>query len=266
MTLAGNNSVTITNHYYAARRFAATFRGLGWLAPADVPVEGLILWYLDQPWAASTRRSYRTVLRGFFAALVRDGVITASPAERLPQQRASIARPRPAGDPRIAAGLVAAEPRTQLMIELMAYAGLRRAETAAVRREDVQGDPGSYALRVLGKGLKLRIVPISDYLGGKVLAGAPGYVFPGRGGGHVHVSRVNQLVTAALGGQGITPHMLRHRFATTVYQHTRDIRAVQELLGHASVATTQIYVGVNNDTLRAAAATAGSLDGLPAAA
>jgi len=268
MKLAGNSDVTITNHKYSARRFAEMLTQRGWNTPAEVPADGLIFWYLDQEWAPSTRRCYRAILRAFFAAQVDAGQLMHNPAERLPKAPGGAHRPRPARDPLIAAAVLAADERTQLLIELMAYIGLRRAEAAQVRREDVQGGPGTYELRVLGKGLKLRILPLSDYLGDKLLSCPPGYIFPSTNTGHdhIHVSRVNQLISTVLGEAGISPHMLRHRFATRVYAETKDIRAVQELLGHASVTTTQIYVGVSDAAMRSAAATAGSFQELPAAA
>jgi site-specific recombinase XerD len=76
-------------------------------------------------------------------------------------------------------------------------------------------------------------------------------VFPGQVNGHLTSGYVSKLVSDAL-PPGWTAHTLRHRFASVAYSADRDIRAVQELLGHASVATTQIYTAIPKDALRRA--------------
>ncbi|WP_022899139.1 tyrosine-type recombinase/integrase, partial [Humibacter albus] len=77
-------------------------------------------------------------------------------------------------------------------------------------------------------------------------------LFPGRVDGHLSAAYVSKLISRAL-PEGVTAHPLRHRFASRAYAAERDIRAVQELLGHASVATTQIYTAVPDAALRRAA-------------
>jgi integrase len=147
-----------------------------------------------------------------------------------------------------------------LMLRLAAEAGLRRAEVARVHTNDLtQGFDGPLLL-VHGKGDRQRVVPITDDLGELVDAGPAGHtpglpghgwLFPGDDDGHLSPRYVGKLVAAALPDQW-TMHSLRHRFATRAYRGTRNLRAVQTLLGHASVATTERYTAVDDDECRAA--------------
>jgi len=97
----------------------------------------------------------------------------------------------------------------------------------------------------------VRMLPIVGDLADTLAARPAGYIFPSQrtGSGHVSDGTVQQAVRRAC---GVAPHQLRHRFATRVYEATGDLLAVQQLLGHASVATTQRYVGVSRDRLVAA--------------
>ena len=106
------------------------------------------------------------------------------------------------------------------------------------------------SLVVNGKGDKQRIVPLPDDLAADIEQ-ANGYVFPGRWSGHVEASYIGKHVSRLL-GDGWTAHSLRHRYATTTWQATHDLLLVSTLLGHSSVETTQIYVAMPDDRLRAA--------------
>ena len=155
------------------------------------------------------------------------------------------------------------------MLRLAAEAGLRRAEVALVRTSDVFITGGTAQLVVHGKGGKQRIVPISNELAEQVRRGAAGHtpetaaygwgtsgwLFPDSAGGHLTPAWVGAIVANAL-PDGYTMHTLRHRFATRAYRGTRNLRAVQTLLGHASIATTERYTAVDDDEIRAAAASA----------
>lgn len=133
------------------------------------------------------------------------------------------------------------------MIELMAYGGLRRGEVATVRAEDVTGQ----WLRVAGKGGHVRAVPLPPHLAARVARGT-GWLFPGQIDGHLSARRVGELIRECL-PDGTTPHQLRHRYASTVYRSSRDIRAVQSLLGHARLDTTMVYTAVDKDSVGRAA-------------
>lgn len=122
--------------------------------------------------------------------------------------------------------------------------------------EDIKGQ----WLRVIGKGGHARMVPLPPHLAARVKRRGEGYVFPGQIDGHLSARRVGELIRECLPA-GMTPHQLRHRYATTVYRSSGDIRAVQELLGHARLDTTMIYTAVDSDTTASAAAGAWTLTG-----
>ena len=142
------------------------------------------------------------------------------------------------------------------MMRLAAEAGLRRAEVAQLHVRELLDIDGP-ALLVHGKGGKTRMVPISDLLAAMLRdsAAGDGYLFPNGHGGHLSAGHVGKLVQRALPPEW-TMHTLRHRYATRVYRGSHDIRAVQTLLGHASVLTTQRYAAIADDEIRAAAACA----------
>lgn len=133
------------------------------------------------------------------------------------------------------------------MLRLGAECGLRRSEIAATSSDDVLDDVGGRSLMVRGKGDKQRIVPLPDDLADEIL-GHDGYCFPGRFGGHVEATYVGKRLSRLLGDW--TPHSLRHRYATRMYEATGDIMLVSKLLGHESVETTQRYVAMPDSRLR----------------
>jgi integrase/recombinase XerC len=136
------------------------------------------------------------------------------------------------------------------MLELFYSSGLRLAELVGLRWLDLKLDDGE--VRVLGKGGKTRIVPVGRHavaalraLGAEQGMPPEGPVFRGRGGAPIHPRTIQlRMKTLAL-QQGIPkhihPHLLRHTFASHMLESSGDLRAVQELLGHADIATTQIY-------------------------
>jgi integrase len=240
-------------------------RGLG-CPPDEVTADQLVDWFGHQShWAIETRCSYHAAARGLFAWAHKTGRVAADVAGEL----ATIHRPktaaRPASDHAWRAALLAADARVTLMIRLAGQAGLRRSEVAAVATGDLVESLSGAQLLVHGKGGKKRLVPISDSLAEVVRAGAAGhtfaapaegYLFPSRKGGHLTPAYLGELVSAVLPG-GYSMHTLRHRFSSRAYRGTRNIRAVQVLLGHESVATTERYTAVDDDETRAAMTAAG---------
>lgn len=212
-------------------------------------------------------RSFRSTIRGFYAWGHAEGQIPTNPAFGLPKVKAPQGRPRPADAGDIRAAVMAASASTRLMIYLGADVGLRAAEIARVHVDDLGHDASGWILTVTGKGGKVRTFPIRPKIAGLIMAAGEqfGWAFPslhtGREdlyrGTHVTPNTVTVRVSQAL-PPGVTCHMLRHRFASDMYVATgHDIRAVQESLGHSSVATTQIYTEVPRDSLRKA------LDSMP---
>ena len=212
--------------------------------------------YLAHPgWSPATRRSHRASIRLFFAWATATGHVDADPAAHLPSVIQPRALPHPATEAATDVALRTADDRTRLMVGLMALAGLRRDEVARVRGADVLDGVDVTRLRIVGKGGHVRVVPIPGHLAAAIRRRGAGWTFPGQIDGHLSARRVGELVGGVL-PPGVTAHALRHRFATVVYERSRDIRAVQALLGHAKLDTTMVYVGVSDASTTTAAATA----------
>lgn len=149
--------------------------------------------------------------------------------------------------------------RDWLLIGCGLYLGLRVSETAKLRIENLDLEEGT-ALIARAKGDRDRYVPIP----GKLLLPLRrwigerrrGFVFPSARGPHLSSDSIQRLVaqtaTAAGIARRITPHVLRHTYATTLLSRGANLREVQELLGHSSVAVTEIYTHVLTDRLRGA--------------
>ena len=165
--------------------------------------------------------------------------------------------------------------RDRALLELLYATGARVSEVVSLNLEDLAYDEG--LLRVVGKGDKERLVPLGraaqraiaawlEPAGRLVLAAAGGAradqraVFLNQRGRRLTRQGAHLIVQRRARAAGIerdvSPHVLRHSCATHMLSHGADVRIVQELLGHASVATTQLYTKVTNDHLRAAYAEA----------
>jgi len=217
--------------------------------------------------APSTLARRSAALRRFFGFLVEDGLRSDDPSATLPRPR--LERPLPrilaapevdrmfeAAEDRAASGELAAV-RNLALLELLYGSGLRATELVSLPRGAVR--PGQPFLMVRGKGSKERLVPISSRAQAAVakwIELAPGgrpWLFPS---GKAHLSRVRlfQIVRAMAADAGIapervSPHVLRHAFATHLLSGGADLRVLQSLLGHADIATTQIYTHVDSARL-----------------
>lgn len=220
--------------------------------PLAVTTPVLLAWLASHDWSPNTRRSYRSSLRAFYAWTVTAGYLETSPAAALPPVRVPRGVPRPAPEAAYRVALAAEDERARLAVWLAGACGLRRGEIAAVEREHVEPDPsGGWSLRVEGKGGHVRMVPLPLELANVILRRPPGWLFPSSHGGHLTPHHLGKLVSRALPGD-LTTHTLRHRCGTAAYQATRDLRAVQELLGHAKPETTALYTRVPREAIRAA--------------
>ena len=156
--------------------------------------------------------------------------------------------PKPVPEHVLAKALELADAETRLMLLLGAYAGLRRAEIAAVHSEHITGS----GLIVKGKGGKERRIPIHPRLAAELNLingwAFPSTVYPGL---HVSPSYISARLDRVLPAP-YTPHSLRHRFATMAYRTSCDLRAVQALLGHTKPETTARYTLTGDDDLRRA--------------
>jgi integrase/recombinase XerC len=166
----------------------------------------------------------------------------------VPLPKARKGRPRPISEEQLRVAILNAPRRIRPWLVLAALAGLRCAEIAGLRREDLLDTADEPVIIVMGKGRKERIVPLSPQLWRELVDyGLPrrGIVFLRRDGqrGQNDPKLVSQLANAYLKSVGVneTLHQLRHRFATQAYAVHKDLRVVQELMGHADPATTARY-------------------------
>ena len=220
------------------------------------------------PLARTTVARKASALRRFFGFLVEEGFRSDDPSEALP--RPGAARPLPkvlshADVDRLFAVIEArlkdpgtvAELRLSALVELLYGSGLRATELVSLPRGAVRSDQPFMILK--GKGGRERLVPLSDRARAAVAAYAATlpkgglWLFPS---GKAHLSRVRlyQLIRQVAGLAGIaperiSPHVLRHAFATHLLEGGADLRALQTMLGHADIATTQIYTHVESSRL-----------------
>lgn len=214
-------------------------------------------------WAVATGRmpgdpsaSLGTVRRGRHLP----DVLTAGQAAQLLVP--PVAVPEPEGDPRAQARARAVEARNQVALELLYGCGIRVAELCGLDRRDVDGDRRT--VRVLGKGRKERVVPFGAPAARALAQWAPvrqELALPAAGdallvgvrGRRLDVRTAREIVhrrALAAGVPDLSPHGLRHSAATHLVAAGADLRSVQELLGHATLATTQLYTHVTAERLR----------------
>ncbi|MGY1773682.1 site-specific tyrosine recombinase XerD [Blastococcus sp. SYSU D00813] len=280
---------TITSYRRDLRRYtaflaAAGVRGLGEVAESDVAAFLAALRRGDDehpPLSATSAARAVVAVRGLhrFAAL--DGLVTddvaaevrpPAPARRLPKAlpvESVVALVEAAGALEGPRGL-----RDRALLELLYGTGARISEAVGLSVDDL--DRGQAAVRLAGKGGKQRVVPVGSYAlraveeylvrGRPALAaagtarGRAGALFLNARGGPLSRQSAWAILRTAAERAGLTvedvsPHTLRHSFATHLLDGGADVRVVQELLGHASVTTTQVYTLVTVDRLREVYAT-----------
>jgi integrase/recombinase XerD len=212
-------------------------------------------------------------VRQFYRFALAEGWRTDDPSRRLDAPRRGRSLPRVLTREEIEALLAAADAlegsarlRLTALMELSYASGLRVSELLALRVEAVRRDPAWLIVR--GKGGKERLAPLNDAARAAVIAwlvardrartpGAPDspWLFPSSSRkGHLTPRRFAQLLDQAASAAGIdparvSPHVLRHAFATHLLEGGADLRVVQTLLGHADIGTTQIYTHLTQDGL-----------------
>lgn len=212
---------------------------------AEATTEDVLAWLSNPTLKPATRRSYRASLRMFYRWMRLTGRRQDDPTEATRPVRVPRSAPRPASAEALDEALANACQEDRLALLLAALAGLRRAEIANLHADDL----GDTSIRVEGKGGVVRYVPIHPALMKELRpwAARGGYLFRGRGG--------TSAISADAMGRRISrlldtgAHSLRHKFATDAYRGTKDLRAVQELLGHSSIITTQVYTAVGDDAM-----------------
>jgi integrase/recombinase XerD len=282
LTAERNASVNTREAYRRDLKDACdAVRGKGDLADASIDVLRAYLAALSrQKLKPATSARRLSALRQYFKFLVTEGLRADDPTAALDAPKRGRPLPKVLSETEVASMIEAAGRedkaaalRLCALIELIYASGLRVSELvilplAAARRDQP-------FLLVRGKGAKERLVPLNDaakralaaYLEvrGKFLprsAKVSTWLFPSRGGsGHLTRQRLGQLLKDAAIAAGIdparvSPHVLRHAFATHLLDHGADLRALQKMLGHADIATTQIYTHVATGRLAALVAEA----------
>jgi integrase/recombinase XerC len=221
--------------------------------------------------AAATVCRKITVLSVFFGFLMDLGELGSNPARRIPLPKPASRIPNAISEDDAQKLIGAAEsPFERAMLLLMLTAGLRRSEVGAIRLEDVDLDGG--LLLVRGKGAKQRMVPlmpqtaeaIRNYLAARPEADQHHlFLSPqGRRLANDYLNRTLRRILARTGlAKRITPHMLRHTFATHLVRNGVDVRTVQELLGHSDLETIANYLHSDTRAKETAVALIASLTG-----
>ena len=209
-------------------------------------------------------------LRGFYRHLLRSGTIAADPTLRIESPRLGRPLPETLGESDVEALLGAPDTGTALglrdraMLELLYACGLRVSELVSLELGALNASQG--VVRVLGKGAKERLVPVGEEALGWIArylrearpdlsrgTTSPA-LFPARGGEAMSRQafwyRIKHHAAAAGISKPLSPHTLRHAFATHLLNHGADLRVVQMLLGHSDLSTTQIYTHVARERLK----------------
>lgn len=203
-----------------------------------------------------------SALKQFYLFLLREGVRPDDPTRLLDAPRIGQSLPKYLSEAEVDSLLQAAQahPRATLMhaaLEILYATGLRVSELLALPRQALAGDAALLLIR--GKGGKERIVPLSDSAkqAASALAGPKGrWLFPGRDPAQALTRQGFALLLkqvaleAGLDSARVSPHVLRHSFASHMLARGADLRSLQMLLGHADIATTQIYTHVLSERLQ----------------
>lgn len=264
-----------TNEAYGRdlARLATWAQGRGVAAPADLQSAHLreFVYHLkDLGLAPSSIRRGISAIRSWYRFLLAEGVVTKDPSERLETPKKWRVLPEVLSATEVAAiiGAITLDERfafrDRAMLELAYGAGLRVSEWIGIAARDVLLD--ELVVRVFGKGGKERLVPIGRKAAGALavyLRESRPVLEKGEGQGALFLSTrgrplsrmgawkiLRKYVERSGVKKAVTPHTLRHSFATHLLEGGADLRAVQEMLGHADISTTQIYTHVDREHLR----------------
>jgi integrase/recombinase XerC len=252
---------TLSNYQRDLERWRAWLeeRGIGhWEGLTEPLVRQFVAWRHRQGHRGKTLQRELSALRSLFRYLLREGICTQCPAQgvrapKIPRRLPATLDTDQLGRLLDQLGEDPLELRDLAILELFYGSGLRLAELVSLNLGDV--DPADASVEVTGKGSKTRRVPVGRQALaalGRWLAVRPGLVGPeeralfvSRRGLRIHPRTVQARIERWALKQGATrplhPHLLRHSFASHLLESSGDLRAVQELLGHSNLSTTQIY-------------------------
>jgi len=269
----GYSNLTVSSYGTDLRQFREFLEGRLGRAPApdEIQRETVVQFAASLAGrAAWTVRRKIACLSSFYGYLMDMGHVHHNPAHRVPLPRVAQKVPTTLDeDEAHALAQAAPTPWLKCAITLLLSTGLRRAELVSITLDDL--DLENAQLVVQGKGAKQRVVPLTEasieaiqhYLAARPETGSD-HLLVSQWGEPLHPRAVNRklqvaLKRAGLSDKGVTPHQLRHTFATHLIRNGVDVRTVQELLGHSDLATTAKYLHSDTRTKRAAVTT---LDGL----
>ncbi|MGE0553802.1 MAG: site-specific tyrosine recombinase XerD [Gemmatimonadales bacterium] len=270
---AGHSPNTVQSYLHDLRRLARFAADRGITEPARVSRKDLrdfVFVLKDLGQSPATIRRQVSALHTYFAFLVGEGILSEDPSDRLETPRKGRQLPDVLSASEMEALLGAPDPdhplvwRDRALLELGYGAGLRVSELTGLGVDDLIFAEG--LVRVVGKGNKQRLVPVGRKLisvvslyrqsirpgldrgqtRGRVLLNARGRPLSRAGAWGIVKSAAERAGLT----KRVTPHTLRHSFATHLLEGGADLRAVQEMLGHADLSTTQIYTHVDRDHLR----------------
>ncbi|HVZ65860.1 MAG TPA: site-specific tyrosine recombinase XerD [Lacunisphaera sp.] len=267
--LSRNTEVSYRSDLVQAATFLNKHGAPDWAGVTSAQLTAWLHWLSDRKFSSSSQARKLTAVRMLCRHLVRERVRPDDPSELLagPKLRRKLPQTLSPGDMRrlLAAptGADAYALRDRAMLELFYSSGLRISELSALTLQQVDLDHGF--VRVFGKGAKERVVPLGtkarDAVATYVASARPRLVKP-RTGSELFISErgraisrktlwriVKKYAQRAGLSRAVKPHLLRHSFATHLLGGGADLRAIQEMLGHASIATTQIYTAVENSRL-----------------
>ena len=265
-------------------RYGAFLAGRGRTAPGEITPADVRDFVLDVrsgaegtvPLAASSTARVLAAVHGWHRFCVVEGICAQDPSSDVRPPAQAKRLPKAISTDDVERLLLAAGEgegpvplRDRALLELLYSTGARISEVVGLDVDDLGTEPGAAAVRLLGKGNKERVVPVGSYAVEAVEAylvrARPALAAAGRGtpalflntrGARLSRQTAWAVLRAAAQRAGlaraddVSPHTLRHSFATHLLAGGADVRVVQELLGHASVTTTQVYTQVTADTLR----------------
>lgn len=275
----GASDNTLASYERDLRKYREYLSGRGIVDAASVTeldVTDFLASLRERGLAASSAARTLVAVRGFHRFLALEGEVGSDPAGNVappaPPSRLPKAIPLDAVERLLQAASVGDTPqslRDRALLEVLYGVGARISEAVGLDVDDLDvGGPGEVGLvRLLGKGGKERIVPVGRFaveaVSAYLVRGRPWFAQRGRGGPAIFLNQRGQRLsrqsawavvqrTAERAGlaEHVSPHTLRHSFATHLLDGGADVRVVQELLGHASVTTTQIYTLVSPRRLR----------------
>jgi integrase/recombinase XerD len=260
--LASNTIEAYHRDLFDLQRF---LEGRGLASPSGVTRSDLSAWLVslsDRGLGARSIRRHRVAMRQLFRFLVREGLLQADPTELIEAPKAGRKLPGTLTESQVERLLASPDPSTPLglrdtaMLELLYATGLRVTELVQIRRRNWHDG----WILVRGKGDKERLVPYGDRAKIHVEAylalrdDLSPFLFLSRLGAPMSRqnfwNRVRQHARTAGIQVPVYPHRLRHAFATHLLAHGADLRAVQAMLGHADISTTEIYTHVARERLR----------------